>query len=36
VDHIVPHRGDMQLFWAAPNHQALCASCSNAKSARGM
>ena len=36
VDHIVPHRGSAQLFWEQSNHQALCSSCSNAKSARGM
>jgi 5-methylcytosine-specific restriction endonuclease McrA len=24
VDHIVPHRGDMALFWQPGNHQALC------------
>ena len=27
VDHIVPHRGDMTLFWQASNHQALCKAC---------
>jgi len=27
VDHIVPHRGDMRLFWQQGNHQSLCASC---------
>ena len=36
VDHIIPHRGDFRLFWDSSNHQALCASCSNAKSARGL
>lgn len=24
VDHIVPHRGDMVLFWDAMNWQTLC------------
>ncbi|KOA19340.1 HNH endonuclease [Clostridium homopropionicum DSM 5847] len=24
VDHIVPHKGDMKLFWDRNNHQALC------------
>lgn len=24
VDHIVPHRGDMRLFWDQSNWQALC------------
>lgn len=27
VDHIVPHRGDMKLFWRESNWQALCSSC---------
>ncbi|WP_270387029.1 AAA family ATPase [Acinetobacter guillouiae] len=27
VDHIVPHRGDQDLFWNADNHQSLCMSC---------
>lgn len=27
VDHIVPHRGDQQLFWDENNWNALCASC---------
>jgi 5-methylcytosine-specific restriction protein A len=35
VDHIVPHRGDMALFYAGDNLQALCASCHNSKSAGG-
>lgn len=25
VDHIVPHKGDMQLFWDSSNWQSLCA-----------
>ncbi len=29
VDHIEPHRGDMELFWRAGNHQAACAKCHN-------
>lgn len=24
VDHIVPHRGDMKLFWKRDNWQSLC------------
>jgi 5-methylcytosine-specific restriction endonuclease McrA len=24
VDHVIPHRGDMELFWREGNHQALC------------
>lgn len=27
VDHKVPHRGDMGLFWDRTNWQSLCASC---------
>jgi 5-methylcytosine-specific restriction endonuclease McrA len=27
VDHIRPHRGDMELFWDRENVQGLCASC---------
>jgi len=33
VDHIVPHKGDEQLFWDSDNHQALCASCHGVKTA---
>ena len=24
VDHIIPHKGDMKLFWDPDNHQSLC------------
>jgi 5-methylcytosine-specific restriction enzyme A len=24
VDHIIPHRGDMELFWDSDNWQSLC------------
>lgn len=24
VDHIIPHKGDMNLFWDKSNWQALC------------
>ncbi|MGL4573939.1 MAG: HNH endonuclease [Burkholderiaceae bacterium] len=27
VDHIVPHRGDLLLFWRRSNWQALCKPC---------
>ena len=27
VDHIIPHRGDMTLFWDSANWQPLCKSC---------
>ncbi|MCZ8518872.1 HNH endonuclease signature motif containing protein [Paenibacillus mucilaginosus] len=34
VDHIKPHKGDMQLFWRKSNWQALCKSCHDKKTAR--
>ena len=34
VDHIVPHKGDMVLFWDKTNHQALCKRCHDVKTAR--
>lgn len=34
VDHIVPHRGDMELFWDMSNLQALCHSCHSKKTNR--
>ncbi len=33
TDHIVPHRGDMRLFWDSDNWQPLCASCHGRKTA---
>jgi 5-methylcytosine-specific restriction protein A len=33
TDHITPHRGDRDLMWRLSNHQALCASCHNRKTA---
>jgi len=27
VDHIIPHKGDMKLFWQRSNWQSLCATC---------
>ena len=27
VDHIIPHKGDYQLFWDKENHQSLCKPC---------
>lgn len=40
VDHIVPHRGDPQLFWAESNWQSLCDfttpyDCHGAKTGKG-
>lgn len=31
VDHIIPHRGDQELFWDQNNFQALCKSCHDRK-----
>lgn len=31
VDHIVPHKGDPDLFWDQTNWQALCETCHNTK-----
>ncbi len=33
TDHIIPHRGDMTLFWDAANHESKCIACHNRKSA---
>ena len=33
VDHIIPHRGDMKLFWNRDNWQALCKRCHDTKTA---
>jgi 5-methylcytosine-specific restriction enzyme A len=35
VDHIIPHRGDMELFWDADNWQSLCRAHHDAKTRRG-
>lgn len=34
VDHIVPHRGDMNLFYDIENLQALCHECHSRKTAK--
>lgn len=34
VDHIIPHRGDMKLFWQRSNWQAMSKSCHDAKTAK--
>ncbi|MCY1559408.1 hypothetical protein D9M68_964470 [compost metagenome] len=31
VDHIIPHRGNQQLFWDTSNWQPLCHSCHSVK-----
>jgi 5-methylcytosine-specific restriction enzyme A len=33
VDHIIPHRGDPDLFWDETNWQCLCKSCHDRKTA---
>lgn len=35
TDHIVPHRGDLSLFWDRANWQPLCQSHHSRKTARG-
>lgn len=34
VDHIIPHRGDMAVFWDRSNWQTLCKPCHDLKTAR--
>ena len=36
VDHIVPHRGNQDLFWNIRNWQPLCKACHDEKTGRGM
>lgn len=33
VDHIVPHRGDMKLFWDSTNWQSMAKTCHDRKTA---
>ena len=33
VDHVTPHKGDLELFWRKSNWQALCKSCHSRKTA---
>lgn len=33
VDHIIPHKGDMDLFWDRDNWQPMCAPCHSRKTA---
>ena len=35
VDHIQPHRGDVNKFWDASNWQALCKRCHDRKTGGG-
>jgi len=34
VDHIAPHKGNMNIFWDKKNHQSLCKRCHDIKTAR--
>ena len=34
VDHVIRHSGDMELFWDTTNHQGLCKSHHDSKTAR--
>lgn len=34
VDHKVPHRGDMALFWDPTNWQSMAKTCHDSKTAR--
>lgn len=33
VDHIIPHKGDQELFWDESNWQPLCHECHSRKTA---
>lgn len=33
VDHITPHKGNMELFWSVDNWQPMCKSCHDSKTA---
>ena len=35
VDHIIPHRGDKELFWNKKNWQPLCVTCHGKKTGSG-
>lgn len=35
TDHVIPHRGDLTLFWDESNWESACEACHNAKTARG-
>lgn len=34
VDHTTPHKGNAELFWDIRNHQGLCFTCHNQKTAK--
>jgi len=33
VDHVIPHKGDQDLFWDTDNWQSLCKRCHDVKTA---
>jgi len=35
VDHVIPHRGDMRLFFDVDNLQSLCVTCHDKKTKAG-
>ena len=34
VDHIIPHKGDMRLFWDSSNWQSMAKACHDRKTAK--
>ena len=34
VDHIVPHKGNLELFWDENNLQGLCKNCHDSKTTK--
>ncbi len=34
VDHVKPHKGDVQLFWDKSNWQSSCLPCNSRKAAK--
>lgn len=34
VDHVIPHRGEMTLFWDRTNWMSLCGTCHSSKKQR--
>lgn len=35
VDHVIPHRGNVELFWDESNWESLCRTCHQTKTLRG-
>lgn len=35
VDHVIPHRGDLKLFWRRSNWQGLAKRCHDQKTGSG-